>query len=116
MREDKDHSYCADQDEDDYSISTDEDSAAQRRTSKRVAEGDDDADTMVDDKKESESKSRPAKRSIKAENSISKKIGQKWKQVTHKFCELPGLYSILLSVLFSWLQIHFKTFIGIKIA
>ena len=38
MREDKDHSYCADQEEDDYSISTDEDSTAVMRATKSIKE------------------------------------------------------------------------------
>mmetsp|Transcript_5632 Transcript_5632/g.7509 ORF Transcript_5632/g.7509 Transcript_5632/m.7509 type:complete len:155 (+) Transcript_5632:363-827(+) len=116
MRQDKDHIYCADQEEEDYAISTEDDSGAVIGGSQKHDDHESKADSSGAAEEATLSLNRSRSRSIKPTNSFGALVSQKWRKVGHKFCEWPGLYSVLLTVLLSYSLIYFETSPGAKIA
>ena len=114
MRQDKDQIYCADQEEEDYALSTEDDSGAVMRPSKKI----DSEDTSAKDgnSKADKQQSKGKSRSLKQTNTLGQQVNNKLRKVWHKFCEWPGIYSMLLAVILAYSLIYFETSVGAKIA
>ena len=114
MRQDKDQIYCADQEEEDYALSTEDDSGAVMRPSKKI----DSEDTSAKDgsKKADKPQNKGKSRSVKQTNTIGQQVNNRLRKVWHKFCEWPGIYSMLLAVILAYSLIFFETSVGAKIA
>ena len=68
--------------------------------------------TKAKDLTQNKSKSR----SVKQTNTIGQQVNNRLRKVWHKFCEWPGIYSMLLAVILAYSLIFFETSVGAKIA